>query len=83
MITDLPIKRIYALLYSDKQFSEFLPTRWRQKSTGIDMEQNYVTVTLCIWRSVGSVDVGTVMQQVGLPSSEIANVKGRAPRHAV
>jgi len=22
-----------------------LPTRWRQKSTGIDMEQNYVTVT--------------------------------------
>ena len=26
----------------------FLPTRWRQKSTGIDMEQNYVTVTLCI-----------------------------------
>jgi len=33
---------------SDKRFSEFLPTRWRQKSTGIDMEQNYVTVTLCI-----------------------------------
>ena len=27
---------------------EFLPTRWRQKSTGIDMEQNYVTVTLSI-----------------------------------
>ena len=27
---------------------EFLLTRWRQKSTGIDMEQNYVTVTLCI-----------------------------------
>jgi len=25
-----------------------LPTRWRQKSTGIDVEQNYVTVTLCI-----------------------------------
>ena len=22
-----------------------LPTRWRQKSTGIDVEQNYVTVT--------------------------------------
>jgi len=34
--------------HSDKHFSEFLPTRWRQKSTGIDMEQNYVTVTLCI-----------------------------------
>ena len=24
---------------------EFLPTRWRKKSTGIDTEQNYVTVT--------------------------------------
>ena len=34
--------------HGDKQFSEFLPTRWRQKSTGIDLEQNYVTVTLCI-----------------------------------
>ena len=29
-----------------------LPTRWRQKSTGIDMEQNYVTVTLCICHSL-------------------------------
>ena len=34
--------------HSDKHFSEFLPTRWRQKSTGIDMEQNYVTITLCV-----------------------------------
>ena len=34
--------------HSAKHFSEFLPTRWRQKSTGIDMEPNYVTVTLCI-----------------------------------
>jgi len=25
-----------------------LPTRWWQKPAGIDMEQNYVTVTLCI-----------------------------------
>ena len=33
---------------SDKYFSELLPTRWRQKSTGVDTEQNYVTVTLCI-----------------------------------
>jgi len=32
--------------HSDKHFSEFLPTRWWQKSTGIDMEQKYVTVTL-------------------------------------
>jgi len=28
--------------------SEFLPTWWRQKLTGIDTEQDYVTVTLCI-----------------------------------
>ena len=45
MITDLPTQRIKRY-HSDKHFSEFLPTRWRQKSTGIDMEQNYVTVTL-------------------------------------
>jgi len=32
---------------SDKHFSEFLSTRWRQKSTGIDTERNYVAVTLC------------------------------------
>jgi len=47
MITDLPIKRILAL----SQWQTVLPTRWRQKSTGIDMEQNYVTVTLCIART--------------------------------
>jgi len=27
---------------------QFLPTRWRQKSAGIDMGQNRATVTLCI-----------------------------------
>jgi len=40
--------------HSDEHFSDFLPTRWRQKSTGIDMEQNYVTVTLCIFQRSGS-----------------------------
>ena len=25
-----------------------LPTKWRRKPAGIDMERNYVTVTLCI-----------------------------------
>jgi len=29
-------------------FSDFLPARRRPKSTGIDVEQNYITVTLCI-----------------------------------
>jgi len=48
MITDLPLKRIFKRYHSDKHFSEFLRTKWRQKSTGIDKEQNYVTVTLCI-----------------------------------
>jgi len=27
---------------------EFLPTRWHQNSTGINVEQNYITVTLCL-----------------------------------
>ena len=47
---------VFNRYHSDKHFSEFLPTRWRQKSTAIDMEQNYATVTLCIqlawkWKS--------------------------------
>jgi len=48
MITDLPTRRIQYCYHSDKHFSDFLPTRWRQKSADIDMEQNHVTVTLCI-----------------------------------
>ena len=39
---------VFKRYHSDKHFSEFLPTGWRQKSTGIDTERNYVTVTLCI-----------------------------------
>ena len=50
MSTDLQSKRIYRC-HSDKHFSQFLPTRWRRLSTGIDKEQNYATVTLCIQRS--------------------------------
>jgi len=46
MITDLPRKRIYALSQW-QTFLRFLPTRWRQKSTGIDAERNYVNITLC------------------------------------
>ena len=29
-------------------FLRVLATRWRRKPAGIDMERNYVTVTLCI-----------------------------------
>jgi len=42
---------VFKRYLSNEHLSEFLPTRWRQKSTGIDMEQNYVTVTLCIART--------------------------------
>jgi len=44
---------VFKRCHSDKHLSAFLPrpTRWRQKSTGMDKEQNYVTVTLCIPRS--------------------------------
>ena len=36
---------VFQHYHSGKHFPEFLPTGWQQKSTGIDMEQNYVTVT--------------------------------------
>jgi len=41
------VQSVFKRYHSDKHLQEFLPTRWRQKSTGIDMEQNYVTDTLC------------------------------------
>ena len=47
-------------MHCDKHFSEFLPTS-RQKSTGTNMEQNYVTVTLCIDRSATQ-NVGLLTQ---------------------
>jgi len=36
---------VFKRYHSDKHFSQFLPTRRRQKSAGTNMEQNYVTVT--------------------------------------
>jgi len=39
---------VYKRSQSEKTFIRDVPTRWRQKSTGVDMEQNYVTVTLFI-----------------------------------
>ena len=44
---------VFKRYYSDRHFSEFSPTIWWQKSTGIDVEQNYVTVTLCATRPAG------------------------------
>jgi len=53
MITDLQTQSVLERYHSDKHFSEFfLPktTRWRQRSTGINVEQNCVTViTLRKW----------------------------------
>jgi len=45
-ITSYEQRSVFKRYHSDKHLSEFVPTRWRQKSTGIDMEQNYVIVTL-------------------------------------
>jgi len=39
---------VFKRYHSGKHFSGFLPTRWRQNSTGIDMKQSYVTVAPCI-----------------------------------
>jgi len=34
--------------YHSNRFLSVLPTRWQRKTAGVDMKQNYVTVTLCI-----------------------------------
>ena len=56
-IDSVSLRKVWSLSYqqsvfkrchSDKHFSEFLPARWRQKSTGIDVERKYATVSLCI-----------------------------------
>jgi len=58
---------------------EFLPTRWSQKTAGIDVEQNDVTVALCVtWKTfVGSLEirsevVGTRLAAVKLGDRKIA-----------
>jgi len=40
---------VFKRYHGDKHFSEFLPTRCRQKSTGIDMER--ITSRSPAWRS--------------------------------
>jgi len=55
MITDLQ-QSVFKRYYSDKHFHELVPTRWRQKSTGTDMEQNYATVTM-VWYGMVNVDL--------------------------
>jgi len=48
MITDLTSKA-YLSTITVANIAQILPTRWRQKSAGIDLERNYITVTLCIF----------------------------------
>jgi len=48
MIINVPTKRIQAI--SQRQtFLRVLPTRWRRKPAGIDIDRNYVIVTLRTW----------------------------------
>jgi len=47
MIINLPTKRT-EVTSEYETFQRILPTRWRRKPVGIDMERNSVTVTLCI-----------------------------------
>ena len=39
---------VFKRYHSDEHFSEFYPQNGGKQTTGIDTEQNYVTVTLCI-----------------------------------
>ena len=68
---------VFKCYHSDKHFSQFLPTRWRQKWTWIDMQQNYITVTRCInvvvlmandlcWNSRGSWFLGLCGQLLSI-----------------
>jgi len=47
MIINLPTKSAFQRQQS-KNILSVLPTIWRRKPAGIDMERNYVIVTLCI-----------------------------------
>jgi len=43
-----PTDKVYFSDSRVRTFLRVLPTRWRRQPAGIDMERNYVTVTLCI-----------------------------------
>jgi len=50
MITDLTNEAYLSAITVANISPKFLPTSWWQKSSGIDTEQSYVTVTLCIYK---------------------------------
>ena len=55
--------------HSDKHFSEFYLQDGGKKSTGIDMEQSYVTVTLCIHAYKHSITRAVVVKSARLLES--------------
>ena len=50
MITDLTNEAYLSAITVANISPKFLPTSWWQKSSGIDTEQSYVNVTLCIYK---------------------------------
>ena len=62
MIINLSTKRIY-VISQKRTFIRVLPTRWLRKPAGIDMERNYVTVTLCVQTKRRDVNFGSPDEQ--------------------
>jgi len=58
MITDLITNKVYFSDITITNISPSLPTRWRRKPTGIDMERYYVIVTLCIGKGMDRRSLG-------------------------
>ena len=65
MIINLPTEPISSTSLQ-QTFLRALPTRWRQKPAGIDVELNYVTVILCIW-TPGNRLMVVLRRALGLP----------------
>jgi len=52
-----------------------LPTKWRRKPAGTDMERNYVTVILCIENAFARTDPGPVFGFEGTLKDHFLTVK--------
>ena len=48
-----PVDKAYFSDIRVRNISKSLPARWRREQAGIDIKRNYVTVTLCIFATVG------------------------------
>jgi len=67
---------VFKRYHSDKHFSQFLPTKWRQKSTGIDMEQHYVTVSI---RGNAAVPITAQLSLERVPHTVLSGAISRPP----